>query len=209
MTSKLSLYNGALRLLGERSLLNLSEARESRRVLDDIWDGGAIDYCLEEGFWNFAMRTIKLEYSPSVEPPFGYRYAFDKPTDWIRTNALCSDEFFNSPLTQYVDEAGFWFCDLDTIYVRYVSDDNAYGYDLSIWPQTFVRFVESYLAEQICERLTQNSTKLDGLMKLTRKRVIDARSKDAMNEPAKFMPRGTWTKARMGGRSRRYDRAGN
>src|SRR5258708_823139 len=122
MTDKLSLYNGALtEFLGERKLANLTENREPRRVLDEIWDGGALRYCLEQGLWNFAMRTIQLTYSPSVEPDFGFRYAFDKPTDWVRTAALCVDEFFRCPLLQYNDEAGFWFADIDTIYVRYIS----------------------------------------------------------------------------------------
>ena len=131
-TTRLKLYNEALiTFLGERALGSLAENREPRRVLDAVWDNGAIDYCLEQGLWNFATRAQQITYSPSVEPPFGYRYAFTKPDDYVRTAAVCSDERFNCPLTQYADEGGFWFADLDTLYVKYVSDDDQYGYDLS------------------------------------------------------------------------------
>jgi hypothetical protein len=50
------------------------------------------------------------------------RGAFAKPTDWVDTSAVCQDEYFRVPLLQYADEVGYWFADLDEIYVKYVSD---------------------------------------------------------------------------------------
>lgn len=205
MTTQLSIYNSALRKCGERTIASLSENREPRRVLDSAWDDGLISYCLEQGLWNFALRTVKLEYSPSVEPSFGYSRAFDKPTDHVRTAGLCSDEFFTSPLLRYTDEAGYWFAELDTIYVRYVSDDNAYGNDKSLWPQTFVKFLSTYLAGEVAERITGNRTKADEIKREASKLLIDARSKDAMAEPTRMLPQGSWASAR-GGRGGRDDR---
>lgn len=203
--TKLMVYNGALRLLGERPLATVSESREPRRILDTVWDDGAVDHCLEQGQWVFATRAVKMEYSPSVEPPFGYSRAFDKPVDFVRTAAVCSDEYFNSPLTQYSDEDGFWFSDLDTIYVKYVSNDNAYGNDMSLWPRTFLAYIQAHMAMEACMPLTQNESKFGTLLKLTDKRLVDARSKDALSQPTKFMPQGSWTASRGSG-SRRYDR---
>ena len=134
MTSRLTLYNGGLRILGERSLLSLSENVEARRRLDTAWDGGALKYCLEAGLWNFAMRTVELTYSPSVAPSFGMRYAFDKPDDFVRTGGIWSDESMKSPLLEYRDEGPYWFAELDTIYLSYVSNDAQYGADMSLWP---------------------------------------------------------------------------
>src|SRR3546814_15520749 len=90
--TQLSLYNGALRLCGEAKLANLTEDREPRYVLDDVWDDGALRHCLQQGLWNFAMRTVEAEYSPSVEPSFGFRRAFDKPIDWVRPAAMARSE---------------------------------------------------------------------------------------------------------------------
>jgi hypothetical protein len=201
--SRLSLYNQALALCSERRLASLTEEREARRLLDDSWGAGAVDYCLEQGQWNFAMRSVKLDYSPSVEPPFGYRRAFDKPTDYIRTAAVSIDEFFREPLLAYTDEADYWFADFDTIYVRYVSNDDAYGNNMGRWPETFSKFVEAFLATEIVWKLTQSTEKRDKVEEVMKKCLVDARSKDSMNEPTTFAPRGSWTSARMGNRARR------
>lgn len=199
MTTRLGLYNSALREVGERKLASLSENRAPRRALDSVWDDNLIRYCLEQGLWNFAMRTIELEYSPSVEPSFGYQRAFDKPEDFVRTAGLCTDEYFKNPLLQYSDEAGFWFTDLATIYVRYVSDDNAYGNDLSLWPESFTKFVYTYMAAQIVEPLTQNASKAAALEKKAARLLVDAKAKDAMAEPTAFLPTGSWVMSRRGG----------
>lgn len=205
MPSQLNVYNDALRLVGERQLVSLTENREPRRLLDAVWDG-AVEYCLEQGQWNFAIRSQQLDYSPSVEPPFGYRRAYNKPDDWIRTVSVASDPYFNSPLMQYTDEASFWFCDLDQIFIRYVSRDESFGKDTSLWPQTFRHFVAAYLAWQIAPRL-KNDIDVDKLEKQYRMKKSDALAKDAMQEATKPVPAGGWVRSRRGGYSSdRYNR---
>lgn len=205
---KLSLYNDALTLCGERMLASLTENREPRRLLDQAWASGAVDFCLESGQWNFATRSIKLDYSPSVEPPWGYRRAFDKPLDYIRTTALCSDEYFKEPLLAYKDEADFWFADLDTIYIGYVSNDPAYGNNMSRWPTTFSEFVSSYLASKVVTKISQSEQRLKDVVEDLKQRVKQAKSNDAMNEPTAFPPRGTWIRARMRNRNSGLDDGG-
>lgn len=206
MATKLNLYNGALRLLGERKLNTIDEDRKPRHLLDDVWDDGLIDTVLEQGFWNFAVRAVKLDKSITAIPAFGHTNAFDKPNDWVRTVGICNDEFFKSPLLDYIEETGFWFAEIDPIYVRYVSNDAAYGSDFNRWPETFTRYVEAYLASEIAYVLTQSDTKLRVVLGLTHQRMIDARSKDAMNEATAFPPPGSWTLARGGTRGSRRDR---
>lgn len=196
MPSKLSLYNGALRELGEGKLASLSENREPRRVLDSMWDADAVKTCLAAGQWNFATNSIELSYSPSVTPAFGYTYAFDKPENWVRTVGMCSDERFTSPLLHYQDEGAYWYADLDPIYVRYVDSGTSFGLDYSKWPANFTRYVETWLAARICMALTQNQGKRDGLEQLAEVWLVKAKSTDAMDEATKFMPTGTWTRAR-------------
>ena len=204
MATKLSLYNGANRLCHERKLASLSENQPSRRLLDDAWgDGsttGAVKACLEMGQWTFATRTIMLDYTPSVEPDFGYRRAFDQPEDMVRVTAVCEDEYFDAPLLRYADERRYWYADLDTIYVRYVSNDAEYGADLSLWPETFAKLVEAYLAMEIVGSLTGADRGV--VEKAFDKAKLEARSFDAMNKPTVFMPQGGWVSARGGWRGR-------
>ncbi len=196
MTSQLTIYNGALRNCGERKLASLSESVESRRLLDDIWEDGAARYCLEQGQWNFAVRTVQLTYSPSVSnPDFGYRYAFDRPTDLVRLIGISGDEYFSMPLTDYQPEGEYFWCDLDTIYLRYISDDAAYGADMSLWPQTFVKFVQSYLARELGPRL-KNFSDMDRINAEFKVKLADARAKDAMEGPSGKSPPGSWVRSR-------------
>src|SRR3546814_15137415 len=76
---------------------------------------------------------------------------------------MASDEYFRCPLTSLGarDEGGFWFSDLATIYVRYVSDDASFGLDMSLWPVNFTRLVEAYLADQTAPRIAAASTRLE------------------------------------------------
>lgn len=198
MPSKLSIYNGALREVGERKLASLSENREPRRVLDSIWDDDALKTCLAAGQWNFATNTIELTYSPSVDPAFGYTYAFDKPDDWVRTTGVFSDENISSPLLHYKDEGDYWYADLDTIYVSYVDAGTSYGGDYGKWPANFTRFVETWLAARICMSLTQNQSKRDNLERDAEVWLVKAKSTDAMDEPTKPLPEGSWSRARRG-----------
>lgn len=211
-TDQLKLYNGALRLCKERRLGSLSEPREPRRLLDDAWNNEAREHCLEQGLWNFAMRAVQLDYVASIEPSFGFRRAFTKPDDYVRLAGISVDGHMHVPLLQYTEEGGYWLADLDVIYVKYVSKSVAHGLDMSLWPTSFTRFVEAYLALQIVGKLTTDAGRtkeVQGMFKHWRK---EARSTDAMAEPTSFPPTGNWVRARGGqgsGGGRRQDGGGS
>lgn len=199
--SQLSLYNEALRLIGERRLASISENREPRRVLDDVWNDGAVDFCLEQGQWNFAMRAVEITPS-AVVPAFGFNYAFDKPTDFIRTAGVSEDESFNRPLLDTLEEVGFWFANITPIYVRYVSNATSYGNDFQRWPTSFAKFVAAFLASEICFTITQSAEKQNFIVALAADRLRKAKSLDAMADATSFLPQGGWSSARQGRRSR-------
>jgi hypothetical protein len=196
MASQLDVYNGALLFCGERFLASLSEEREPRRLLDNVWSDGGVKNCLEQGQWNFAMRTVQLDYDTSIQPTFGYNRAYTKPTDWVLTSGLCADEFFRVPLTRYWDESGYWYTDLDTIYVRYVSNDVNYGGDLGQWPESFKEFVEAHFAYKIIMKLSNSEEEWKRVERIREKFLKTAKSRAAMAEPTMFSARGTWSNSR-------------
>lgn len=169
--------------------------------MDDAWDD-ACAYCLEAGFWNFAMRAIQADASASVTPTFGYQYATAKPVDFVRLYNFGSTATFDPPLLDVVDEPNYWFSNVDPLYVKYVSNDTAYGMDLSLWSESFADYHATRLAVKTCKRITGKFP--DDVMKKQEKDALAiARSKDAMDEPVGFPPRGTWTLSRRGGFSDR------
>lgn len=203
MTDRLSIYNGALLMCGSRKIANLSVDEESRYVLDDIWDNNGVQRCLEKGFWNHAMRTRTISYSPSITTSFGYQYAFDKPEDLVKLNSLCQDEYFTAPLRRYQDEGNYWFCDLQDVYVRYVSNDAAYGLDYSKWPESFTEYVEGYFALKAIKRLTDASADKEDLEADVKKLLSHAKANDAMKEDGTYTVPTGWQSARLNNYSRR------
>lgn len=205
MAFKLGVYNDALAHLGERKLASLSENNEARRSLDDQYEAG-VKYCLERAMWNFAKRTVKITSSDDIDPSFGYSYAFEKPSDWVRTMRISDDERFGVPLLDIQDEAGIWYADCDPIYVEYVSNGTSFGFNLSIWPETFSEYVSTYLARKICKRITSSDSKLEELTEAETKALKVARAADAMNQPPAFPPSGTWVTSRGAVSGRRRSR---
>lgn len=207
--TRLSIYNGACSAIGERQLQPASpgadysiENRESRRALDDIWDRGGVRTCLSMGLFNFAARGIQWNYDPDITPPFGYQCAFQLPADWVRWMMVCQDPYMQAPLLQYTDEGSYFYCDLQMIWVKYVSDDPNFGMNLAMWPDNFQRYVELYFGDKVCQRITgkdpgegKNSVSLRTAMALKK-----TKSTDAMNESTAMLPPGGWTQARHGRR---------
>lgn len=199
-TDRIGLYNRALLLLGERQLASLTENRAPRRYLDVAWNGDALNKLLIMGQWKFAQRTVRMDADPVLETLFGYAYAFGAPDDLVRTTRVCTDEFFNSPLEQYEEENGIYYASFSPFYLSYVSNDMAFGGDMSRWPPNFCTFVEHWLALQILGALTGNRTDKDALEKDTTRRLLRAQSSDAMEQATKYPPAGSWVRARAGNR---------
>jgi hypothetical protein len=196
--SVLSIYNGALAKVRHRNLATATDNTEARRLCDSEY-AKAKAWCLEQGLWNFALRTTMLESSTVVTPEFGMSYAFEKPDDFVRLNAISGNAYFNPTLEQYADEGGFWVADIDPLYVSYISNDASYGGDISRWPATFDLAVEYDLAFRIAPHLTSmGGDALVDLMKMRDRAIRDARSKDALNQPASRPPPGRLTQSRMG-----------
>jgi hypothetical protein len=195
VATKLTLYNDALMLLGERFLSALNEDREPRRLLDRAWDSGAVRACLAAGQWNFAMRSQMFDYDPGIQPDFGYQRGFEKPTDWVVTSSLCQDEHHTLPLLRYVDEAGYWYADIDTIFVRYVSDDAGYGNNLAEWPESFSDFVAAHLAWRISPKVKDVDAMKD-YGRIRRDALLHAKNVCAMSGPTSFPAQGAWSMAR-------------
>lgn len=196
MTTKLSLYNDALLLCGERFLVSLTEEREPRRLLDQVWASNGVKTCLEMGQWFFAMNAIQIDYDPSIQPSFGYNRAFAKPEDWVLTSAVCSDEFFRVPLLQYTDEALYWYSTIDTIYVKYVSDSTDFGLDMNKWPESFREYVAAHFATKIILKISNDDNKLSQLEKLKAKALSKAKNASVMAGPTLIPARGNWSNSR-------------
>ena len=200
--TKLGLYNGVLRACREKRLKSLDENRKPRRLLDRIWtDKNPVRFCLEMSQWQFATKTVKLEPSADVEPDFGFKYAYEKDEDFIRTVAIAFDEYFHNPITRYADEGDYWFSDTDLIYVKYVSDADDYGNNMGLWAPSFQDLVEAFMAKEAVGDLTNSSSLVSEIKEEFEKKEHNAKNKDGVNRPTRFGSSGSWNNARNHGQS--------
>jgi len=204
-TDRLKIYNGALLKCKLRPIANLTVNEEARRDLDYVWNNGGVEYCLEQGQWLFARRTSKFTPDTAITNEFGYQHSFAKPTDFVNTAAISLDEYFNTPFNQFADEHDFWYADAEPIYVKYTSKDANYGLNFARWPQTFTEYVEAYFASKVVGKLTGDDGREQAIT-APKKGMLDqalliALNKNQQGEPARFLPQGSWTKARMGGKT--------
>lgn len=207
MATKLKLYKGACRLLRQTPVDTVTDDVFIRYELDAVYDD-ALDFALEQGLWNFAMRTVAIEHSESVTPSFGFSYAFEKPDDYVRTAAISGNGSLWPPIGAegYADETTNWHADFDPLYVSYVSDNASYGLNLANWPATFTRFAEHELAFRVSPTVTGMSAQEKNDLKKDRNEALkDARGKDAMNQASQSPPPGRLVTSRMGALSRHYD----
>jgi hypothetical protein len=207
MADRLSIYRGALRLLGDGRLDSLTEDNPRRYKLDDAWQP-SVNFLIEQGLWNFAIRTDELSNDANFEPKFGFQYAFSIPDDWVRTSDINREPSFREKFEDFEIEKGFWYADVNPLYVRYVSNGPQYGWNLGRWTQTFVKALEAYLAFECSLPITGNkATRAEGgrleLFQLYQSRVQEARARDAVEEAVRRTPPGRMLRARFNNSSSR------
>ncbi len=193
--SQQSVYNKALRFLEERPIASLTEPREPVRLLNIEWTD-AVNACLYDGYWNHAIREVLATPDSTQTPQFGYLFSYQKPADWIKTFQIADNEAFFPLLRRYSDQNNVWYAEAPQLYIKYVSSDQNFGWNLAYWPPFFTEYVACYLASLLAPRIKQNSQKVDDIRKELKKCRAMALSKDAMDLPPGRIPPGTWVLSR-------------
>jgi hypothetical protein len=197
VATQLQIYNQALLALRASPLASVSEARESRRVLDEFYTT-VLAEMLEAGFWKFAMRTVKITEDTSNTPEFGYSHAHNKPDDWVRTYQLSDSERLEYSLDDWIEESNLFFADVTPIYVRYVSNDSDYGGDLTRFTSRYTKAVAFELAWRSLPKLAGTGVEKEALLKDKEAAISEAKSFEALREPSRRPPAGRWNRARFG-----------
>lgn len=201
MADRLSIYNEALRLIGEQPLSALTDDVPSRYTLDEAWEDVVYDG-LSRGIWNFALRTGAFQHDASITPAIGYAYAIPKPDDWLFTVSASEypdlQDYFPANQEVIKDLNGAWHLDSPTLYVEYATTDAAEDAAISGWSRLFIRFIASSLALDIANRLTQSTTTIQQLTAEVRKRLLLAKSRDARDEKEQRVRPGQWVRSQRG-----------
>ena len=175
---KLSLYNNALLLIGQRSLSSLTEDREPRHLLDASYALDAIEYCLEVVRPVFARKT-QLISTVTVSAEHDLDNVHTLPADYISIVGVYSDAKLDQEINRYIIEGNTLSCEYSTIYLRYITSDVVT--DFTNWVPSFSRVVAAYLAREISIKLSPDKT--EDMNALLAERIDAAASLDSAREP--------------------------
>jgi hypothetical protein len=199
MGSKLEIFRGAARLLGDGTVASLSEQNNKRLAFEEAWTS-TVNSMLEKAFWNFALRDVALDADTDREPLFGWDAIFTKPDDWVRTAAISDQPDYRYGFEDFQDRPGVWYANVPTLYVSYVSDAPEYGWNIGAWRQSFCEALEAYLAFKCGLPISNDKSNRNDLWVLFKSLLSEAKSKDALDEAVQRPPAGRLVRARFGNR---------
>lgn len=185
MPSVIDICNSALDKLGQTPIMSLTDGTKSAKLCNRNWPL-ARDKVLRDHPWNFAVaRTILAP--TTVEPVWGFGSRFPLPTDLLRLI-----EVRDYVAGEYQVEGESILANGSALYIRYVKrveDPNAYD-------ALFCDSVALALAADMCEALTQSSTKEQVLAEKYRDSITRAKSADAQENPPTSFQEDEWLIAR-------------
>ena len=210
-TTKLQLYKRAITLCEQTPISALTDNVESRKRCDDHYDDVLL-WLMEQGFWRSAMRTVEITQNTGVAPAFSFEYAHDEPSDFIRKHVISLSEFLHPPLDEqsggngYLMEGGYIWANATPVYMRYVSNDASYGYDLTKWTEGMAAAAAFELAGRVAPFLTGSGTKAEELKAKAIERAGRAATFDVLQQTTQTVREGRWTGARFGSSRSNYRR---
>jgi hypothetical protein len=192
--TKTTVGNLALAHLGDHRIDDIDEDDPAAADLRDQWDIARLD-ALSAYEWAHASKTVQLDRNATA-PIAQWTYAYDKPADWIKTNAVADSSEFRRdvPFRNWMDREGQIQTDALYIYMDYVYDHTTVG----SWPAWFVDFMSASLAQRVNPKITTSHSHGKALVDMQKMALAVAKARDAQQQPIYRAPPGNWIRARRG-----------
>ncbi len=189
MASEVGICNSALTKIGAGRIVALDDGSKNANACAELYPK-LRDDLLRRHVWNFACERLKLARLAAA-PAFGYAYAYQLPSNWLRTVAV------------YVDDAGAVLADyriegrtilssaeaLYIVYIRVATDPNE-------MPADFREALAAMLACDLAVPIAQSSSLRQEMADAFRDALARAKSVDAVEDCPEPMPEGAWVAVR-------------
>lgn len=185
MPSVVDIFNKALDKLGHSPITSVDDGTKAANLCSRNWPM-VRDEVLRDHPWNFAVRRATLA-SETTAPVWGFSASFPFPDNCLRVlevRDLSTDE--------YQIEGRAILADATVLYIRFTSrieDPNEYD-------AQFVNAVATKLAFEMCESLTQSSTKKDVLFQEYKDALTSAARSDGQENPPRRFEEDEWIAVR-------------
>lgn len=200
MASSVEIANSALTKLGEKRIMSLEDNVKPAREINAIFELRR-DKLLRTFNWSFAMKREQLN-ALADEPSWGYALQYQFPSDCLRMVQIndiwvipSAADFVGGPDSEpYTIEGRHiltdWSAPLKVRYVRRVTNPGEFD----------ACFVEAFaydLANEICEAITQSSTKKEALMLGRKNEISEAIRANSIELPPQVIADDSWLAARF------------
>jgi len=178
MSTRVSISNLALTILGADRITSIEDNNENARRLAAIYDS-CLDDVLRAHPWNFAIKRQLLARLTST-PVFGYDYEYQLPSDCIRVLEVNDG---SNLISNYVIEGRKLLVDEDSVYIKFIeriTDPNYYT------PQ-FIMVLSSRLAAELAYAITNNKSNAELIMQLYLDRLQKAKETDTQESDASIV----------------------
>lgn len=198
MATKIVIINRALTKLGSERLMSETDNNAASRAIEAVYDG-VLENLLRVYRWSFAIRRAKLA-ALTEKPAYGYQLQYQLPADCLRIDAI-SDSTRQEwhwenilPVPLYQIEGRKILTDMESpLLLRY----GAKVVDPSQYDSAFTEAFACALAAEICESITQSSTKKQAALQDYELAIRQARQASAIERPRIQQQDTSWYTARL------------
>ncbi|PLR52419.1 hypothetical protein [Chimaeribacter arupi] len=198
MATKIVIINRALTKLGSERLMSETDNNAASRAIEAVYDG-VLDNLLRIYRWSFAIKRAELA-TLTENPAFGYQYQYQLPADCLRIDVVTDmthQEWhfgYTLPIPRYQVEGRKILTDMESpIYLRY----GARMDDPTLYDSAFTEAFACALAVEVCESITQSSTKKQAALQDYEMAIRQARQASAIERPPIQQQETSWVTSRL------------
>lgn len=185
MASEVDICNRALQKVGAARIVSLTENSVNARACNSAYSM-LRDAEFRARAWNFTITRTSLP-ADAVAPEWGKANSFTLPSDYVMWLRPYPED--NTDLIDYEVEGGKIYTDYDApLYFRYVRRVE----DTGLFDPLFSEALACKIAMEICEELSQSTSKKQVLRDEYKETIALARNRNAFEKIPQSPPEDEW-----------------
>jgi hypothetical protein len=200
VASQVDVCNQALVKVGAARITSLSDGTKQADTLNAVFDIKR-DAELASHPWTFAIKRVQLPASSTAPLGTDWAYAYPLPSDYLAMVQVGeSYAFYDSSSGSDPETGGPLFgiesnavltSEPSPLFVRYIYRVTNAG----LFPPLFVEALACRLAAELCESLTQSTSKREAAWMEYRQAIRQAKRVNAIEVPPQRNPPSSWVRA--------------
>lgn len=185
MASVVGICNSALIKLGATPVMSLNDGSKNANLCNAQFER-LRDELLRSHVWNFASARRSLAQL-AESPSFGFDYAYQLPSDWLRTVSVHDDDAGRGAV-EYKIEGRRLLSNASGIHLRYIREVT----DPNDMDAAFRETLAWKIAADLALPITQSTTTREQMTEGLRRALANARSVDAIEDFPEAFPESDW-----------------